>query len=285
MKKFACHYALLRFRPFVETGEFANVGIVLIAPEAGFFGYRLLTHYSRITRFFHQLDRQVYLRGRGLFKQEIDRFAAELGRLALGDGHTTPTPFLASQLFAEFVRPREAMLQFDDQRIALAEDPQAKLDALFDHYIERNFVTKEYQERLLENMVRKLLVGRQLGAAYRPEKVGNLDFTVSFPFVRQHDGRADRIIKPLFLAQDDSTKLLTHGGQWVDKVRRLRKRDALPEAVLFPVKAPARDTKPYQAFEEIREDLQAAGATVVAANDEESILQFATAAGSDRAGT
>ena len=275
MKKFVCHYALLRFRPFVETGEFANVGVVLMAPDAGFFGYRLLTHYSRITRFFHQLDRGVYLRGKGLFKQEIDRFAADLRRLAIGDGHAPLDLALAGQLFTEFVRPREAMLQFDDQRIALADDPQAKLDALFDHYIERNFVTREYQERLLETMVRKLLVGRQLGAAYRAEKVGNPEFTVNFPFVHRHDGRADRIIKPLYLAQDDSTKLLTHGGQWVDKVRRLRKRDALPEAVLFPVKAPARDTKPYQAFEEIREDLQATGVTVVAANDEESILQFA----------
>ena len=275
MKKFACRYALLRFRPFVETGEFANVGVVLMAPDAGFFGYRLLTHYSRITRFFHQLDREVYLRGRGLFKQEVDRFAADLRRLALGDGHATLDLPLAGQLFTEFVRPREAMLQFDDQRIALADDPQAKLDALFDPYIERNFVTREYQERLLETMVRKLLVGRQLGAAYRAEKVGNPEFTVNFPFVHRHDGRAARIIKPLYLAQDDSTKLLTHGGQWVDKVRRLRKRDALPEAVLFPVKAPARDTKPYQAFEEIREDLQATGVTVVAANDEQSILQFA----------
>ena len=275
MNKFACHYALLRFRPFVETGEFANVGVVLMAPDAGFFGYRLLTHYSRITRFFHQLDRGVYLRGRGLFKQEVDRFAADLRRLALGDSHATLDLPLAGQLFTEFVRPREAMLQFDDQRIALADDPQAKLDALFDHYIERNFVTREYQERLLETMVRKLLVGRQLGAAYRAEKVGNPEFTVNFPFVHRHDGRAARIIKPLYLAQDDSTKLLTHGGQWVDKVRRLRKRDALPEAVLFPVKAPARDTKPYQAFEEIREDLQATGVTVVAANDEESILKFA----------
>lgn len=275
MKKFVCHYALLRFRPFVETGEFANVGVVLMAPDAGFFGYRLLTHYSRITRFFHQLDRGVYLRGKGLFKQEIDRFAADLRRLALGDGHGTVNLPLAGQLFTEFVRPREAMLQFDDQRIALADDPQAKLDGLFDHYIERNFVTREYQERLLETMVRKLLVGRQLGAAYRAEKVGNPEFTVNFPFVHRHEGRADRIIKPLYLAQDDSTKLLTHGGQWVDKVRRLRKRDALPKAVLFPVKAPAPDTKPYQAFEEIREDLQATGVTVVAANDEESILQFA----------
>lgn len=275
MKKFVCHYALLRFRPFVETGEFANVGVVLMAPAARFFGYRLLTRYGRITQFFHQLDRKVYLQGRALLKQEIGRFAGDLRRLALGDGYTTPDLPLADHLFAEFVRPREAMLQFDEQRIVLADDPRVKLDVLFDHYIERNFVTKEYQERLLENMVRKLLVGQRLGAAYRAEKVGNADFTVNFPFVRMQDGRPARVIKPLYLAQDDTTKLLTHGGQWVDKVRRLAKRNALPGAVMFPVKAPPRDTKQYQAYDEIREDLQDAGVTVVAANDESSILRFA----------
>ena len=30
MKKRARQYALLRFRPFVETGEFANVGVVML---------------------------------------------------------------------------------------------------------------------------------------------------------------------------------------------------------------------------------------------------------------
>ena len=61
MKKFACQYALLRFRPFVETGEFANVGVVLLAPEARFFGFKLLNkqRHGRITHFFHQLDRKV----------------------------------------------------------------------------------------------------------------------------------------------------------------------------------------------------------------------------------
>ncbi|HVK54151.1 MAG TPA: DUF3037 domain-containing protein, partial [Burkholderiales bacterium] len=30
----ACHYAIVRFLPFVETGEFANVGVVLFSPNA-----------------------------------------------------------------------------------------------------------------------------------------------------------------------------------------------------------------------------------------------------------
>lgn len=276
MKKFACQYALLRFRPFVETGEFANVGIVLMAPDARFFGFRLMKNYGRITKFFHQLDRQVYLDGRDLFKEELERFTGDLRRLALDGRKTQPDLALARNLFAELVRPREAMLQFADQRIVLADDPKAKLDALFDHYVGRNFVTKEYQERLLENNVRRLLFHAKVGAEYQCEKIGTADFAVNFPFVCMADGKAERVIKPLYLAQDDSTKILTHGGQWVDKVRRLRKRNALPAHVLFPVTAPTMNSKQqYEAFEEIREDLLAAKVQVVAANDENLILQFA----------
>jgi len=276
MKKFACQYALLRFRPFVETGEFANVGIALIAPEACFFGFRILKRYARITQFFHQLDRQIYLDGRQLFKEEMDRFAVELRRLALDGRKTQPDVVLARNLFAEVVRPREAMLQFADQRVVMAEDPKAKLLQLFDHYVERNFVTKEYQERLLENNVRKLLFNAQVGARYQREKVGTEDFAVNFPFVDMVEGKAERVIKPLYLAQGDSTKILTHGGQWVDKVRRLRKRNALPPNVLFPVTQPAANTKPYHAFQEIMQDLLAENVQVVAADDERQILKFAT---------
>ena len=49
----ACHYAIVRFMPFVETGEFGNVGVVLFSPTARFFGFRLLgQRISRITNFF-----------------------------------------------------------------------------------------------------------------------------------------------------------------------------------------------------------------------------------------
>lgn len=276
MKKFACQYALLRFRPFVETGEFANVGVVMMAPEARFFGFHLLKRYGRITQFFHQLDRKVYLEGRELFKEELDRFTGELRRLALDGRKTQPDIPLARNLFNELVRPREAMLQFAEQRVVLTDNPKEKLVQLFDHYIERNFVTKEYQERLLESTVRKLLFRGQIGTQYRSEKIGTPDFTVNFPFVLMADGKAQRIIKPLYLAQGDTTKILNHGGQWVDKVRRLRKRNALPKNVLFPVTAPQTDTKAYDAFTEIRDDLVTIDVQVVPANDEDGILKFAT---------
>lgn len=277
MTKFACQYALLRFRPFAETGEFANVGIVLLAPEARFFGFRLLKRYGRITQFFKELDKKIYLNGRELFKEELERFAAQLRNLALDGRKTVPDVRLAVDLFAELVRHREAILQFDERRVVLADDPKAKLNALYEYYVERNFVTKEYQERLMESSIRKLLFSARLGENYRQEKLGDADFAVNFPFVRMAEGHADRVIKPLYLAQNDTTKIITHGGQWVDKIRRLRKRQALPESVMFPVTAPAIDTRAYRAFEEISEDLAAERVEIVTAVSDQQILEFAQA--------
>lgn len=275
MKKFACQYALLRFRPFVETGEFANVGVVLMAPEARFFGFRLLKRYSRITQFFNQLDRKVYLTGRDSFKEELNRFAAELRLLALDGRKREPNIELARNLFDELVRLRDAMLQFDAPRVVLADEPKTKINELFEHYVERNFVTKEYQERLLENNLRKLLLSAQVGHAFRQEKIGSADFAVNFPFVHMEGGLPTKVIKPLYLGQTDSTKVLTHGGQWVDKVRRLRKRGALPDRVLFPLTAPAPNTRAFHAYEEIRDDLVKTSVLVVSHAAEEEILEFA----------
>ena len=53
----ACHYAIVRFMPFIETGEFANVGVVMFAPQARYFGFKLLVNrQARVTNFFEQLD-------------------------------------------------------------------------------------------------------------------------------------------------------------------------------------------------------------------------------------
>ncbi|WP_374680818.1 DUF3037 domain-containing protein [Accumulibacter sp.] len=144
MNEFACQYALLRFRPFAETGEFANVGVVLLAAEAGFFDFRLLKRYGRIMQFFYPFDREIFVNGRELFKEELQRFASDLRRDALDGARREPNLLLASKRLAELVRSHDGMFYFDQQRFALCDDPATKLDALYDHYCERNFVSREF---------------------------------------------------------------------------------------------------------------------------------------------
>ena len=86
------------------------------------------------------------------------------------------------------------------------------------------------------------------------------------------------------MAQEDSTKVLNHGGLWVDKVRRLEKRRALPKNVLFPLAAPKYESKAFRAYEEIRQDLVDAGVEVALVSDEQRILAFAGEAVPDTVG-
>lgn len=276
MGKLACQYAIVHFRPFVETGEFANVGVVLLCPEARYFGFRLLTRYGRVTKFFHQLERRVYLEALGYFKDELQRVRALLKGGPLDGRKRVTEATLAHQIFAELVRRREALMRFDEARLVLADDPEAKLQELFDFYVERNFVTKAYQERLLESGVRKLLFREKLGERFTPQKVGNADFFVRFPFVHRENDHPEKIIKPLHLAHAESKQIIDHGGAWVDKVRRLRRRGFLPREVLFAVQAPHEaDERRFAAYREIHDDLLGCDVAVIPAVEEQRIVEFA----------
>lgn len=135
----ACHYAIARFMPFVETGEFANVGVVLFAPKARYFGFQLLgRRYARVTNFFDQFDGQV-------FRVALRQFGDELQRVKdLMNGHGTDQkarrldPNGAIAHWLEVVKPRETMLRFGEPRVVLARAPEQQLPALYAHYVERN---------------------------------------------------------------------------------------------------------------------------------------------------
>ena len=76
MNKVACQYAIVRFAPFVETGEFANVGIIMMAPKQRFFAFELeLKRYGRITRFFEDVDAKLYRKTLYNLKAELERVA------------------------------------------------------------------------------------------------------------------------------------------------------------------------------------------------------------------
>jgi hypothetical protein len=90
MSKVACHYAIARFAPYVETGEFANVGILLMAPKAGFFGFKLQTRrHKRITGFFEEVDAKLYREAMRVLRDELERIHSILKRHGFDDRSNT----------------------------------------------------------------------------------------------------------------------------------------------------------------------------------------------------
>lgn len=274
MKKYACQYAIVRFLPYLETGEFANVGIVMLCPDAGFFEFKLLKHVRRITAFFEELDAGIYRRAANDFKLELKRIRVWLDTRQKDNMDVD----LARHLFAELTRPREAMMRFEGVRVVLADDPAQQFDELFGHYVERNFATKAYQEQLLEKNVRRVLAAANLEKKYRPETLGDAAaYHTKFPFVHREGDRANKAIKPLHLAHEDPAQIYDHGWAWLGRVEKLRALRLLPEQVLFPVQGPAEtDGERFEIYQEITAKISAEGVLVVPAAQNEKIIQFAT---------
>ena len=276
MKKTPCQYAIVRFAPFIETGEFANVGIIMMAPKARYFGFKLQTRrYGRITNFFKELDAKVFRSAMSDLNDELERIHGMLKAHGFDRRLRENDVEFAKALFVEVLRPRESIVRFSEPRAVLADKPKETLKELFSFYVQRDFVTKEYREKVLEKGMRKLLLQSALGEKFQPERIGDDEFHVAFPFVEMHDELPTKVIKPLNLAQDDSTKILEHGGKWAFRMRELKKRDVLPESVLLAVDGPAENDRRDNAYREVVEMLSDTGVTVLPYEKQEKILEFA----------
>lgn len=282
MTRFACNYAIVRFMPYVETGEFANVGVLLWIPKQKTLLFKLLRRkYGRITQFFEELDKQVYLKAMNDLDVELQRIQGLLSQGAVVTASSNLEYGFHKGIFEEIIRPRETIVRFSEQRAILSENPAETLTALYDYYVGRNFVTKEYQEGLMEKGIKRLLDQENLGKRYQKRKVQDKVYGVSFPFVEEQDHKAVRVIKPLFLGQQDSTAIIEHGGHWQLKVEQLQKRQLLHGPILFPVKGPEDakvDDHRQEAFEEALHGLEGAGIQLIAYEDHRKILDFASQA-------
>lgn len=264
MKPLACQYSLVQFVPHFETGEFANVGVVLACPQTGYFHFLLQDKkWKRVTGFFSAVDRTYYIRAVKTIELELSRVQAQL--------HLAPPQARAEAIRAQLARltsPREAIIRFDRTRVLLTEDPEAELHKKYEHFVEHSFVTPEYVEQTMNARLRGLLTNLALEVPFRDARIGDDTLNARFDFVQTLDGQHRKIIKALNLSQNDANDIAAHGDIWAGKIERLRKRNELPQDVLFNVALPEPDSARFAISRDIVHKLEGLNVTVVPDNDD-----------------
>lgn len=98
----ACNYAVLRFLPYPETGEFVNLGVAAHCPGTGHFGSKFeTTRTKRVTTFFPELPVTRFRAARLAMANELERVGAAI--------RMEPNAQLQRRYFQKLVRPREAI--------------------------------------------------------------------------------------------------------------------------------------------------------------------------------
>ncbi|WP_172117001.1 DUF3037 domain-containing protein [Halomonas hibernica] len=266
MKRIACQYAILRFMPYVETSEFANVGIVLAAGNTGYFGFQLQEkRYKRLTDFFKDLDSRTYKTAIQAMKNELTRIQQ------LASSQTA----LTAGLFQELTRPREALFRFSEPGVVLTDDLTKTLAELYEHYVEHSFVTPQYRETVLEKRIRTLLKQYDLANQYKATKLGDNEYQVALPFVARLGRQVCKAIKPLDLRQPETIKMVEKAGQWQFRMKELARRGKQPRQMLFAVDGPVDQGTPHtQAYERAIDLLAETGAEVIAMAETERLAEF-----------
>lgn len=263
-----CKYALVQFMPFVETGEFANVGVLLCAPKTGKWEFKLAPpKFKRITDFFTEMDRQVYSIAVRKFQNEMQLTQ----QIALNKKPKEMVDF-----FNEITRPRQALIRFSNVRTIMADTPEQALLTLFERFIRRDFVTEVYKENQMVQAIRQKFNVLNLKTEYKERKLkaGFRAFTV--PLTANTDNGL-KLIKPIAFNQGTATKLYEHGEVWVQRLKALLEENMVKqENILLPYYTEkALKGEKLDALTEIKNLFRKENLGAVDYNKENKIIEFA----------
>lgn len=225
MKKLACQYKIVRFVPFSETEEFANIGVVLFCPSLQSLKFRFANvRFGRISQFFHDMDPAVYKNIIYTLRHEFDRINKQLEK---------ENREVAQNIFAELTRPKGGIVKFSDSRVVFTDNIDNEIGRLFDHYVGRSFNTTVYREQVLEKELRASLKRLSLDQFYKRTELSAGLYEIQMPFVRTINGKHKGVIKPLAFDQKTPGSVVEHADKWLSRAKHLIDHSVEAENMLF----------------------------------------------------
>lgn len=243
-----CNYAVLRFQPYPETGEFANLGVVMLCSD-GTFLYRVETRqYKRVTQFFSKLDKTVLLNARRSIIDELDRIR-DLMKTHASDNT------LQLSVFKHLISASESLLRFSQPGVIAASQPEDALEKLFLNYVHHEFDSKPDIEQQLTKQVTHMLKNLP-NRRYDKGTITAGYYKVTFPFLWKDNSTAQQAIKPISFDLDDPSSIIEKGDKWISKMERLITARAAPADAVFISRKPGAKGPRLEAYKEVARELE-----------------------------
>ena len=237
MKKYACKYVVLRFAPYSETGEFANVGVLLYSKSHNFFVFKLDTSDigARVSRFFHIDDKQV-------FKFAMASYQKELAFIQEQVAHHHMT---AQEAFGFLVKPRATLLRFSEVRTVITDSIDGTLDSIFARMVSHSSSSQTKNRQKLSSLLRSQLNLLRLERPFRQHRFAKSGFEATYNFTQLGEqGEPLKLIQPIELSDRLTPKEIFEvvDGNEV-RLNRMASLELLPKKVLLPFSLSENRTK------------------------------------------
>lgn len=168
----------LRYVHDVVTGEFANIGVVLYAPEQRFLEARFTASYERLNAIFLKID---HLHFRALMRYLGNRFE-EVGAEIRDGLHIQPVTAL-TEMVRQVLPPDDSSLQWSPQGGGFTDDPAKTAGELYKRLVERFVAGSEQTSRSDEEIAKpfKAKLGRK-AEKLAEKKIETKDYQYDFRF-------------------------------------------------------------------------------------------------------
>ena len=168
----------LRYVHDVVTGEFANIGVVVYAPEHRFLEARFATSYERLNAIFLKID---HLHFRALMRYMGNRFE-EVGAEIRDGLHVQPVTAL-TEIVRQVLPPDDSSLQWSPQGGGFTDDPAKTVGELYKRLVERFIAGSEQTSRSDEEIAKpfKAKLGKK-AEKLAEKKIETKDYQYDFRF-------------------------------------------------------------------------------------------------------
>ncbi|MGM0521006.1 MAG: DUF3037 domain-containing protein [Pseudomonadota bacterium] len=122
------NYAIIRFLPCRDRGEFINIGIVIHGNDGSFSTRVVDAGYSRVDDVFPALPE-------GLFAQNLKPLKRELSRIEALARDLSGNLDAQKKLFTHLIEPTEGLFTCSQAGTLAANSAQEALDELFNRYV------------------------------------------------------------------------------------------------------------------------------------------------------
>lgn len=180
MKRTAYTFTVLRYIHDVVTGEFANVGVALYAPEGRLLSTACASTYGRLSEFFGGVDGEHVKR----ILRHIEAGIEDLGERLQSTLAFEDPPRDVAQCVARVLPPDDSSLQFSPMGAGTTSNPQATLEELYDRFVERYAQRPQRSGRSDDDVwriFRHPLSERRVLAKLKPKRIVAPDDEHEFP--------------------------------------------------------------------------------------------------------
>ena len=219
--KYEYNYVLLRYVHDIVSGEFVNVGVVLVAPKLRYFGAICTRRYKRISQFFTGLSGKNYREVASNIQSRIEQLA-ERASDSLDFG---AFPKTADRLVREVLPWDDSSFQISPLMGGVSESNQMQdlIEELYERFVDKYERHQERRTRSDDDVwrsFRSALDKRHITAHFRSSLIRASHYEFEF----KHSFRNGRlhVCQPISFDLAESHEIVEKAIQWYGRIQQLQ---------------------------------------------------------------